>query len=172
MNKTQPPENKSDAKNDVVDKAYESSLEKALHQSKEDDTSIHQILDDDLKSPSLLYSDEIGKIRRSIKRDLIDAAHHMSETGKELKDWLGFDIALIKSELWLNFTEATDKTTLELLKLKQTAANAPYHTGEIVGLGTLICDQCKASLHFHKPGHIPPCGKCHGTNFHRLTLNS
>ena len=86
MNKTQPPENKSDAT--AVDKAYESSLEKALHQSKEDDTSIHQILDDDLKSPSLLYSDEISKIRRSIKRDLIDAAHHMSETGKELKDWL------------------------------------------------------------------------------------
>lgn len=170
MNKTQPPENKSDAT--AVDKAYESSLEKALHQSKEDDTSIHQILDDDLKSPSLLYSDEISKIRRSIKRDLIDAAHHMSETGKELKDWLGFDIALIKSELWLNFTEATDKTTLELLKLKQTAANASYHTGEVVGLGTLICDQCKASLHFHKPGHIPPCGKCHGTHFHRLSLNS
>ncbi len=176
MNKTQPPQDKIDVKENApnvdLSSSYESSLEKALHQSKQDDTSIHQLLEEDNpKSSNQLYSDEIGKIKRSIKRDLIDAAQHMSETGKELKDWLGFDIALIKTELWLSFTEATDKTTLELLKLKQIAAQAEYHTGEIIGLGTLTCDTCKASLHFHKPGHIPPCSKCHGTRFHRLNLN-
>ena len=102
-----------------IDSAYESSLKNALHQSKQGDISIQDSLEDDtIKIPNQIYMDEITRIKKSIQRDLIEAAHHMSETGKELKDWLGFDIALIKSELWLNFTEATDKTTLELLKLK------------------------------------------------------
>lgn len=160
MNKTQPPQDKDD----TVGQAYESSLEKALHQSKQADTSIHKLLDEVHEGAD----EETVNIIGSIKRDLIDAAHHLNETGKELSDWLGFDIALIKNELWQKFTEATDKTTLELLKLKQVAANAEYHTGEIIGLGTLTCDQCGAPLHFHKPGHIPPCAKCSGTHFHRL----
>jgi len=168
MNKTQ---TQQDA-NDAVGQAYESSLKKALQQSTQADSSFHHLLEivtDDIKLAGQLRADEAIKLKHSITRDLIDAAHHLNETGKELSDWLGFDISLIKSELWLAFTEAADKTTLELLKLKQIAANAGYHTGEIIGLGTLVCDQCKATLHFHKPGHIPPCGKCHGTHFHRLT---
>jgi hypothetical protein len=166
MNNTQSPEKS----NEAIVQAYESSLKDALIKSKQTDANIHDLLDraDSQNTPSKtgLFNEAI-RLEQSIKRDLIDAAHHMNETGKELKDWLGFDLMLIKNELWKNFTEATDKTTLELLKLKHMAENAEYHTGEIIGLGTLICDQCKVSLHFHKPGHIPPCGKCHGTRFHR-----
>ena len=168
MNNNQP---QQDA-NDAVGHAYQKSLETALQQSKQADSNFHHLLEivsDDIKMASQLKADEAVDLKNSIKRDLVDAAHHLNETGKELKDWLGFDISLIKSELWLAFTEATDKTTLALLNLKNIAANAEYHTGEIIGLGTLVCDECKALLHFHKPGHIPPCGKCHGTHFHRLT---
>ncbi len=171
MNKTQPQQDV----NDAVGHAYQSSLETALQQSKHADSNFHHLLEivtDDIKIASQIKADEAVDLKNSIKRDLLDAAHHLNETGKELKDWLGFDISLIKSELWQAFTEATDKTTLELLKLKQIAANAEYHTGEIIGLGTLVCDQCKAALHFHQPGHIPPCGKCHGTRFHRLNHSS
>jgi hypothetical protein len=172
MNKSQLPHEADD----TVSEAYEKSLEKALQQSKQSDTSIHELLDGTVgkhkTSSNFSIVDEAVKLEQSIKRDLVDAANHMNETGQELKDWLGFDLMLIKNELWKNFTEATDKTTLELLKLKYIAANAEYHTGEIIGLGTLICDQCKATLHFHKPGHIPPCSKCNGTRFHRQNRTS
>ena len=154
----------------AVGEAYEASLEKALEQSKLHDISLHLAIDHDHEHQTLkqMSSGEVSKIKQSLQRDLIDAAHHLKETKQELKDWLGFDLMLIKNELWEKFTEATDKTTLELIKLKHIAANAAYHTGEIIGLGTLTCDQCGSALHFHKPGHIPPCGKCHGTQFHRL----
>lgn len=172
MNKSKLPQEADDA----VSEAYEKSLEKALQKSKQSDTSIHELLDSkegkEKISSNFNIMDETIKLEQSIKRDLIDAANHMNETGQELKDWLGFDLMLIKNELWKNFTEATDKTTLELLKLKYIAANAEYHTGEVIGLGTLICDQCKATLHFHKPGHIPPCSKCNGTRFHRQNRTS
>jgi len=167
MNETQPVQ----IKNDTVSRAYESLLEKALYHSDQVDTNVHKILDgadDDPKTQSQLSAEETINLERPIKRDLTDATHHLNATGRELKDWLGFDLTLIKNELWQTFTEAADKTTLELLELNQMAANVEYHMGEIIGLGTLVCDQCNAFLHFHKPGHIPPCTKCHRTHFHRL----
>ena len=145
---------------DEVAGVYESSLAKLLQKSKQTDASLHSLLDEN--------ASEFTQMAQWIKRDLIAAAQHLNESGQELKDWLGFDLMLIKNELWQRFTEATDKTTLELLKLKQIAANAEYHTGEVIGLGSLVCDHCQAPLHFYKPGHIPPCAKCNGTRFHRL----
>ena len=51
--------------------------------------------------------------------------------------------------------------------LREQAELAGYHTGEITGPGTLVCDNCGEELHFHKPSRIPPCPKCKGTSFHR-----
>ena len=103
-----------------------------------------------------------------IKRDLSDAADHLSETGRELKDWLGFETTLLESSIFDLLLKAADKTTLELLKMKEDAQQASiYHTGEITGPGTLVCDQCGEKLHFRKAGKIPPCPKCHATTFHR-----
>ena len=160
MAHTQAPKDKLNGNQEEVSGAYESSLAMLLKKSEQADKSLRSLLEED--------SSEFTQMAQWIKRDLIAAAQHLNESGQELKDWLGFDLKLIKNELWHKFTEATDKTTLELLKLKQIAANAEYHTGEIVGLGSLICDQCQAQLHFYKPGHIPPCAKCNGTRFHRL----
>ncbi|PCI18096.1 MAG: hypothetical protein COB62_07115, partial [Piscirickettsiaceae bacterium] len=33
--------------------------------------------------------------------------------------------------------------------------------------GTLECIACKQTLNFKKTGHIPPCPKCHKTEFKR-----
>ena len=177
MKNTQPQQaaNNPNQASDAVEKAYEASLQSSLQQSTQTDSNFHhlfEIISDDIKMTSQLKADEAVDLKNSIKRDLLDAAHHLTATGKELKDWLGFDISLIKSELWLAFSEAADKTTLALLELKNIAANAEYHTGEIIGLGTLVCDECHAKLHFHKPSRIPPCGKCHGTRFHRLNYEN
>ncbi len=171
MNNNQPQQDEKHA----VEQAYEASLQSTLQQSKQEDSNFHhlfEIISDDIKMASQLKADEAIDLKNAIKRDLLDAAHHLTETGKELKDWLGFDISLIKNELWHAFSESADKTTLALLKLKHIASNAEYHTGEIIGLGTLVCDQCSAKLHFHQPSRIPPCGKCHGTRFHRFNQDA
>lgn len=177
MKNTQPQQaaNNANHASDAVEKAYEASIQCNLQRSTQTDSNFYhlfEIISDDIKMASQLKSDEAIELKNSIKRDLLEAAHHLNETGKELKDWLGFDISLIKSELWLAFSEAADKTTIALLELKNIAANAEYHTGEIIGFGTLICDKCQVNLQFHKPSHIPPCGKCHGTRFHRLNYEN
>ncbi|MDH5595020.1 MAG: zinc ribbon-containing protein, partial [Gammaproteobacteria bacterium] len=44
-----------------------------------------------------------------------------------------------------------------------------WHTGEVVGVGTLRCKACGELLHFHATGHIPPCPKCQKTVFNRVS---
>jgi hypothetical protein len=166
MSKTQTSEDKIK----YLATAYEGLLDKALHHTV---NSIHHSIDsvqDDLAALGKLTTEEAQHLKHAVKRDLNHAAQHLQASNHELKSWLGFDLELIKFELWQKFIEATDKTNLELLKLKETAAHAQYKTGEMIGFGSLVCDHCQTKLQFHQPSHIPPCGKCHGTEFHRLHL--
>lgn len=158
---------------EALSKAYEALLENALQKAHQSGAIFHQVIDeirDDIEGLNSLTQDEVALLKEYIKRDLTDAATYVDTTGKELKDWLGFDLALIESRFWENFSRAADKTTLELLQIERNAQATAYSTGELAGIGSLVCDQCAETLHFHKPGHIPPCPKCHHTHFHRYEL--
>lgn len=154
-----------------LSEAYEAVLANALHKAQLSGAALHHIIDevrDDIAALNTFSKDETALLKEYVKRDLTDAANYLDSTGKELKDWLGFDLSLIESRLWGRFSAAADKTALELLEIQQQAQlGAGYSTGELTGIGTLLCDQCSTPLHFHKPGHIPPCPKCHHTHFHR-----
>lgn len=170
MSKTNPDRDPIEA----LGEAYETLLEKSLkeaHQAREKSGPVlHKFIDELAEKSSAineLAGEKAATIGEYLKRDLIEAASYLDKTGKALKDWLGFDMALLEDRLRDDFSKAADQTTVELLKLKQEAANAPYHTGEICGPGTLICDACGETMHFHKAGHIPPCPKCQATTFHR-----
>ena len=66
------------------------------------------------------------------------------------------------------FAKVADRTRLELDRFADNARAASlYHTGEVTGPGTLVCAGCGKELHFHKAGRIPPCPKCHGTEYRR-----
>lgn len=163
---------------DVVDAlgaAYEKMYERAVqgfHKSEEKTTGLLHKLIDDARDTAV----ELGEVSREdaeklstyVKRDLNDTLAYLSETGRDLKDWLGFETIVLEAGFLEMLKEAADPTTLALLKLKQDAQLASiYQTGEITGPGTLVCDACGENLHFHKTGRIPPCPKCHKTSFHR-----
>ncbi len=118
-----------------------------------------------------LTEEDAEKLTVWLKRDLDDAIDHLAETDDELKDWLGFETTVIESAFLHMLLDTADQTTLELLRMKENAKlPSDYHTGEITGPGSLICDECGEKLHFHKAGHIPPCPKCHGTLYHRILI--
>ena len=159
---------------DALGQAYEKMYERAAENfhNAEDKTAplIHRLIDEakdkaiELKEIS---GEDAEKLSAYLKRDLSDAASYLLETGHELKDWLGFETTLVESGILDLLLKAADDTTLKLLKMKEDAQLSVYHTGEITGPGTLICDQCSENLHFHKVAKIPPCPKCHATSFHR-----
>lgn len=160
---------------DTLGEAYEKMLERAMnnfHAAEEKSAQLLHKLIDEARDKAIelkeLSEEDAEKISTYLKRDINDAARYLSETGHELKDWLGFETALLESEVLDLLLKAADDTTLKLIQLKENAQQATrYHTGEITGLGTLVCDQCSEQLHFHRAGKIPPCPKCHATRFHR-----
>jgi len=169
MNELLPPHDPIEA----MGEAYELLLEKAQQKAHQSGAIVHRMIDknrDDIGALNKFSDVEIIKLKNYVKRDLIDAARYLDKTGKELKSWLGFDVTLMKNEFWERFSDAADQTTKALSQLKQHATNAEYHSGELVGLGMLVCDQCGEKLHFHKPSYIPHCTKCDSTRFHRQNL--
>ncbi len=162
---------------DALGAAYEKMFERAAeHFHKAEERTgplLHKLIDEardkavELKE---LSREDAEKVASWVKRDLSEAASYLSETGRDLRDWLGFETTLVESGLFDFLLKAADKTTISLLEMKEAAEQAStYHTGEITGPGTLVCDNCSEKLHFHRTGRIPPCPKCHGTTFHRHT---
>lgn len=117
-----------------------------------------------------LTREEAEKLSAYVERDMQDAAHYLIETGAEFRQWWQFDVQMIEQRLLEMFANVADKTRLELEKLADQAREASmYHTGEVTGPGTLLCNGCGKEMHFHKAGRIPPCSGCKGTSFKRPT---
>lgn len=160
---------------EALAEAYEKMHERvarSLHNAKEHTGPLLHKFIDEARDKAIeldeLTEHDAEKLTQWIKRDLDDAISHVAETDEKLTDWLGFETTRIESALLYMLLETADKTTVELLRLKENAERPyAYHTGEITGPGTLVCDQCEEKLHFHKAGHIPPCPRCHKTSFHR-----
>ena len=116
-----------------------------------------------------LTKDEAELISTYLRRDLHDAGEYIKQQRGELADWLRFDVEQIEKKIWDSLSLLVDKTTIELEQLKARANRLDeWHTGEITGPGTLVCNACSKQLHFHKTGHIPPCPKCHSTVYKRF----
>lgn len=117
-----------------------------------------------------LGREEAELIAAYLKRDIQDAAQWLADNGDELKDWLRFDIEQVEERLFEAMSSVADKTRLELQELEERAGLVgEWKTGEVTGVGTLVCEGCGELLHFHTSGHIPPCPKCRGTLFKRVS---
>lgn len=117
-----------------------------------------------------LTREESQKVADYLKRDMDDAGHYLSNTGKELRGWLSFDMGLIEDRVLDLFNRVADKTRLEILEFEHDVTEGPaYRAGEITGPGTLCCVNCGEKLSFYQATSIPPCPKCGGTEFERKT---
>lgn len=115
-----------------------------------------------------LTRDEARMLGEFLWRDLEDAGGFLARTGKSLRDWLNFDLELLERESLERFMSVADRTRLEWLEFQRRSAAPPtYRTGEMTTAGTLECLACGAQMRFKKPGHIPPCARCGGTEFQR-----
>ena len=136
------------------------TLQKAIDQAKQQAIHLGEITLDD--------AEEIGNY---IKRDINDAAEYLMETSHEFSEWLMLDIDIIEQKVLELFLSVADKTRIELEQLAHPSCKiSQYHTGEITGPGSLICEACGEIIHFTTTGHIPPCPKCRRTEFKRAEI--
>ncbi|MDZ7749830.1 MAG: zinc ribbon-containing protein [Halofilum sp. (in: g-proteobacteria)] len=115
-----------------------------------------------------LTREEADQVSRYVRRDLHDAGEYLARTGRELREWAGIDLSMVEQGLLDLFVRAADRTRLEYEAFSRELQEGPiYRSGEMAGPGTLRCSNCGQLMHFHEPGHIPPCPRCHKTEFRR-----
>ena len=160
---------------EIYETMYENVAENLQKAKERSGTLVHDLIEEAREKVVELEDiadEDAEKLAIWLRRDFDDVINYVSETDYAVKDWLGFETSLIKSELIQAMLDTADKTTLALLRMKENAHEPyEYHTGEVAGSGTLICDECGEKLHFHKAAHIPPCPKCHNTSFHRIQID-
>jgi polyhydroxyalkanoate synthesis regulator phasin len=167
-------------KPDAVDKlveAYERML-KRTHETidqaeKEAVPAVRELLHktrDNMVELGELTREEANKVAEYVERDIKDAARYIAETGEDLRKWWRFDLDQIEQRMLDTFSQVADQTSVQLHNWAEQARQASlYHTGEVTGPGTLLCESCGAQMHMHKTGRIPPCPKCHATGFKRAS---
>lgn len=115
-----------------------------------------------------LTRDEARMLAEFLWRDLEDAGGFLARTGRSLRDWLYFDMELLEREFLERFLTVADQTRVEWLEFERQSKQPPvYRTGEMTTAGTLECLACGQQMRFKRPGHIPPCPHCGGTEFQR-----
>ncbi len=155
----------------AYEKMYESAVENLHNIGDKTAPVLHKLVDetkDTIEDLEELSKEEAEKLADYLKRELPELVNTLTEQGKELKDWLGFETNKLETRMLDSLMSLPPSTATALMKIRDTAWKASvYRTGEIVGPGTLVCDQCGEKLHFVKTEKIPPCPKCDQTRYHR-----
>ncbi|CAM3508977.1 hypothetical protein BS639_10180 [Rouxiella silvae] len=132
-----------------------------------------------LKSEGHLSPTEIDRLTLSARRDLQEfariygeyapahrAAVKPPETNSGDED--SVFMRVIKESLWRELADITDKTQLEWKEVfKDVNHHGVYHSGEVVGLGDLICEKCHFQLSVYTPEILTKCPECGNDEFTR-----
>ncbi|MFK7815178.1 MAG: zinc ribbon-containing protein [Gammaproteobacteria bacterium] len=160
-----------DALGAIYEKMYEYTVDNFHNVENKTEQLAHKLIDeakDNAIRLEKVTQKEADELARYLKRDLSDTATFLAKSGNELKGWLGYETTLLENELLDLLLKIADKTTVNLLQLKEsTQPLSEYYSGEITGPGTLICDECGEKIYLYKAGTIPVCSKCNDTKFHR-----
>jgi rubrerythrin len=116
-----------------------------------------------------LTDEEITQVSGYVTRDIDHAAGTLDANNKDsFSDWLKFDIDLIEDFALDAFMDLADKTRVELAIIEQQAKDYhPYHSGEITGPGTFMCEECGKEIAFKSTSQIPDCPNCKAKSFIR-----
>lgn len=135
----------------------DTSLQNALEEAKNQAVHLGQV--------SLEEAQEISDY---IKRDINDAAEYMMEASAEFSDWLLLDIEIIERKVVDLFLSVADRTRVELEQFNHLSEElSVYHSGEITGPGTLVCNECGTSVSFGTTSEISQCEHCGHNTFRR-----
>lgn len=109
---------------------------------------------------------EADEVTRAVRRDLEEFARSYNESQGAFTD--SVFMRVIKESLWQELADITDKTQLEWREVFQDLNHhGVYHSGEVVGLGNLVCENCHFLLAVYTPDVLPVCPKCGHNQFHR-----
>lgn len=148
-------------------------VNQSIHKAEESlGPTIEEMVNNAQKMARDLYAltqEESEQLANTLKKDLRNANEAINKEGKEMREWLAFDLALAEDRFMDLISKAADKTWLDFHAFEnETHHPHIYRTGEVCNAGTLSCKKCGKEIHFTKTSHIPPCAECHATRFYRV----
>ena len=111
-----------------------------------------------------LFSEEQGKnLKKFLERDFAQIAESMRDEAREKLNPSRVGAGAISS-----LSSLMKAAGSALSNIGQKAEKAiSCRSGEITSAGTLHCLSCGEELHFKRTGRVPPCPKCHSTEFRK-----
>ncbi|MEA9392267.1 zinc ribbon-containing protein [Acerihabitans sp. TG2] len=119
-----------------------------------------------LQATGDLTAEEVTNVIHAVRRDLEEFALSYQESHVTNTD--SVFTRVIKESLWQELADITDKTQLEWREVfKDVSHHGVYTSGEVVGLGNLVCERCHHSLAFYTPEVLQLCPECGFDQFQR-----
>lgn len=113
------------------------------------------------------FSAEHGEeLKQYLARDLDHTLADAQRLGEEAKERL--NPSRLGAGALASLAAVLEATSHALHSLSDRAHHTlTYKTGEMTSAGTLTCQACGQKIHLKETGHVPPCPKCAGTQFHK-----
>jgi hypothetical protein len=119
------------------------------------------------KSAENMSEEKVNQFTDNLKHDLHDF-YQQNQSQVKHSTYLG----LLNETLWSNLAQLTDKSQVEWAELLEDFEHdGIYKTGDIIGFGELVCQQCDEKIHILHVSEVAVCAKCGGENFTRLPLD-
>ena len=114
-----------------------------------------------------LTQEEAESLGETLRRDMHKANETLNEQGKELREWLSFDLSLIEDRFIDMIATAADKTWLDFRAFERETAGL-YRSGEVCNAGSFECRHCGEIIRLSGTGVIPRCPACKKKKFTRV----
>lgn len=120
----------------------------------------------DLLTDESLSSSEVDEVMRAVRRDLYEFFRSYPEAESALED--SVFLRVIRESLWKELADITDKSQLEWREVfKDLHHHGVYQSGEVVGLGNLVCENCGFTRAIYTPESLTRCPECNHDQFQR-----
>nr|WP_024967404.1 zinc ribbon-containing protein [Pantoea sp. IMH] len=109
---------------------------------------------------------QIDDVTRAVRRDLEEFARSYTETQDTASD--SVFMRVIRESIWKEMADITDKSQLEWREVFQDLNHhGVYQSGEVVGLGNLVCEKCHFTRAIYTPETLTRCPECGHDQFQR-----
>ncbi|MCW8832911.1 MAG: zinc ribbon-containing protein [Colwellia sp.] len=119
------------------------------------------------KALGTMSEEKLSQFTDNLRHDLHDF-YQQNQSQAKHSIYLG----LLNESLWANLAQLTDKSQVEWSELVDDFEHdGIYHTGDVIGFGELVCQQCQETITVMHTSEVGLCAKCGGEDFTRLPLN-
>ena len=116
-----------------------------------------------------MTKDEWSLIMAYVKEDLKEFGQNADKEESSFKNSEFY--GLVSETIWQRLAEVTDKSQVEWHEVMQDLEHqGVYEAGDMIALGTLVCDKCGHRLTYTHVQRIESCSVCGGTHFIRHPL--